>query len=189
MDGFEALAAARGEVERRLRLVQPDQWSGPTPCDEWDVRALVNHVVTVNVGFELLLRGASRAEGVAVLGRDFLGNDPLDAYARSAATLEAAFREPGALDQVVHHPLLDLPAAQLLDLCTGDRLLHGWDLARAIGADETLDSELVEAVWATMAPLADVLPGTGVFGTGASGEVDESSPLQLRLLDLTGRRP
>jgi hypothetical protein len=81
---------------------------------------------------------------------------------------------------------MDMPGAQLFRI--GGLTLHAWDLARA-SADENLDSELVEAVWAQLSPLAPFIAETGVFGVGPSGEVGEGAPLQVRLLDLSGRRP
>ena len=79
--------------------------------------------------------------------------------------------------------------AQLFGFRVGDYALHGWDLARAIGADETLDDAVVQAIWAALQPMASVIGNSGVFGTGSSGQVADDAPLQTRLLDLTGRRP
>jgi hypothetical protein len=84
---------------------------------------------------------------------------------------------------------MDMPEAQLLGFRIGGLTLHAWDLARASGGDEALDSELVEAVWAQLSPMAPFIAETGVFGVGPSGEVGEGAPLQVRLLDLSGRRP
>ena len=101
----------------------------------------------------------------------------------------AAFEESGATERIVHHPAMDIPGAQLLGFRIGGLTLHAWDLARGSGGDETLDSELVEAVWAQLSPMAPFIAQTGVFGPGPSGEVGQDAPLQVRLLDLSGRRP
>jgi len=100
-----------------------------------------------------------------------------------------ALRTPGALERIVHHPAGDVSGAQLLSFRIGDLALHAWDLARAIGADETLDPELVALVWEGMQPLAPVIAQLGIFGAGPSGDLDDDAPLQHRLLDLSGRRP
>jgi len=71
----------------------------------------------------------------------------------------------------------------------GDALLHSWDLARAISADDQLDPELVAEVWAGMSPMAGFIGKSGFFGSGASGAVGHDASLQTRLLDLSGRRP
>jgi len=62
-------------------------------------------------------------------------------------------------------------------------------LARAIGADETLSPGLVGALWDAFAPIADFIKLAGVYGEGPSGDVPDDAPLQLRLLDVSGRRP
>jgi uncharacterized protein (TIGR03086 family) len=189
MDGFALLDKARAQFEQRLDLVQADQWSLPTPCSEWDVRGLVNHVVTAQVVSEKLLHGASRDETVAMIGTDFVGDDPVGVFTRSVRAEAAAFREAGALELIVPHPAFDMPATQLLEFRIGDLLVHAWDLARAIGADETLDPVVVDAVLESLLPLAEALPASGAFGTGRSGALTDQAPKQLRLLDLCGRRP
>jgi len=123
------------------------------------------------------------------LDGDTLGDDPFGAFAAAASAERDAFDEPGAMEQIVHHPAMDMPGAQLLGFRIGGLTLHAWDLARGCGGDEALDSELVEAVWTLLSPMAPFIAQTGVFGPGPSGEVGRDAPLQVRLLDLSGRRP
>ena len=82
-----------------------------------------------------------------------------------------------------------MPGAQLYAFSITDTTIHTWDLARAIGADETLDSNLLEFALATIEPIKPMIAQLGIFGTGPSGDVPDSAPLQTRLLDLSGRRP
>jgi len=90
----------------------------------------------------------------------------------------------------VHHPTAgDIPAEVFLGFRTTDNLLHAWDLARAIGGDETLDPHVVAVAWAALEPMTPIIATVGAFGTGPSGTVDAAAPLQTRLLDLSGRRP
>jgi len=70
MDSFELLDRAGAEFQVRLDQVQGNQWALPTPCSEWDVRGLVNHVVTANLTTVRLLHGASRDDTVALIGTD-----------------------------------------------------------------------------------------------------------------------
>jgi hypothetical protein len=69
----------------------------------------------------------------------------------------------------------DIPCAQFLGMRVGDALLHAWDLARAIGADDRLDPELVTQVWTAMSPMAGFIGQSGFFGSGPSHEVGEDS--------------
>ncbi|MDA8342429.1 MAG: TIGR03086 family metal-binding protein [Actinomycetota bacterium] len=189
MHAADTLATARNEFERRLRLVGEADWDRTTPCEGWTVRQLVDHVVRGDRIAIRLLDGEAWAEAQGQVADEDLGDDLVAAFTDGADALEATFRVPGALERTCHHIAGEIPGAQLLGFRTGDYALHAWDLARAIGADEDLDPELVEIVWESLQPMAPFIGQTGFFGDGPSGEVDESAPLQVRLLDLTGRRP
>lgn len=188
MSRDQNLEQATAEFDRRLRAVTPEQWDAPTPCGDWNVRELVHHVVKANTMAVDLVAGCSADEARAVFETP-LSDDPIDEFVSTANTQLDALAQPGALDTIVHHPAFDMPGAQLLNFRIGDLALHAWDLARAIGADETLDAELVRAVWDGLQPMAAIIPATGVFGEGPRGTVGEDATLQQRLLDLTGRRP
>src|SRR5262249_54463117 len=132
------------EFERRLRLVGPEDWQRPTPCSEWDVRALANHVVGGNRRYVMLLHSASAAEVGATRTLDHLGDDPVASFATTADALAASFTEDGALSGIGHPPAGDRTGAQLLGMRVTDLTVHAWDLARAVGADESLDAVAVE---------------------------------------------
>lgn len=190
MDAFESLNRARGEFDRRLRAVADEHWGLPTPCEGWTVRDLVHHVVGSNRMAVLLLAGKPMEEAVmAMVGDEVLGDDPVAAFVESADEQEAAFRQPGAFESTCHHAIGDITGEMLFGFRVTDMTLHAWDLARAIGADEALDSELARLLWERMQPLTPFIAETGRFGAGPSGEVGEDAPLQTRLLDLSGRRP
>src|SRR5215207_8235660 len=73
MDHFDAVDVPHAKFERRLRLVRGDQWADPTPCPEWTVRDLVNHVVSAPHTYALLVNGCSREEASGDLGAEALG--------------------------------------------------------------------------------------------------------------------
>ena len=190
MDPLDVLALARSQFAQRLQAVTPADWQRPTPCAEWTVRDLVVHVVGGDRMSAALVSGATRDEAVAVRRTIDLGDDAVAAFNGEADQLAVAFAAPGAFERIFPHPSgMDMPGARLLGFRIGDYTLHAWDLARAIGADETLDETLVQEVWNALSPMAGVISGSGVFGAGPSGEVADDAPLQQRLLDLTGRRP
>ena len=189
MEPLDALALARSEFARRLRLVTDGDWQRPTPCDDWTVRDLVVHVVGGDRMSAALLRGASREEATAIRKTIDLGDNAVAAFDAEADQVAAAFAEPGAFERTIPHPSgMDMPGARLLGFRIGDYALHGWDLARAIGADEKLDDDLVQELWNALSPMAPMIGNSGVFGAGPTGQLDDDAPLQERLLDLTGRR-
>jgi uncharacterized protein (TIGR03086 family) len=183
------LAAAQGETRRRVAAIGGAQWDLPTPCGDWTVNDLVVHLVGGSRMALRLLQGASAQEARAAFASD---HGP-DLGAELGVALEeelGAFEQPGAFDMTVHHPAAgDVPGSTLFQFRTGDYLVHSWDLARATGADETLPAGLVSLTWESLQPMAPIIGTVGVFGSGPSGTVGEDAPLQLRLLDLTGRRP
>jgi uncharacterized protein (TIGR03086 family) len=176
---------ALGATRRFVAGVGRQQWSEQTPCAEWNVGELLNHLVSGNWWAAELARGAT-IEGVGSrLDGDQLGDDALDAYDRSAKAAAAAFEEPGALDAPCAVSYGPVPGSVYAGHRFIDVLIHGWDLAAATGQDRTLDPELVEACWAVVEPQADLLRGSGAFG----GEVttSPSSDPQTRLLAVLGR--
>jgi uncharacterized protein (TIGR03086 family) len=191
MDPIDALSRARQEFETRLRTVGASQWDLPTPCTDWSVRDLVNHVFLGTRMSVQLLAGSSSDEVSAGFGDDLIGGsaDPVADFVALADQMHQGFAAPEGLDGTVNHPMGVIPRAQFVGFRIGDYAAHGWDLARAIGADEHLDPDLVDYVWDDIQPMAGALAQTGIFGDGASGDLDEDAPLQTRYLDLTGRRP
>jgi uncharacterized protein (TIGR03086 family) len=177
-DGFRGLVAE----------VNDDQWQLPTPCDDWSVRQLVGHVAAGCQMAAKLAAGGDRNEAIALLGVDHLGDEPLQAVDAALEAQQQAFERPGVETQVFHHPAGDMPGAQVYRFRLSDLLVHQWDLASAIGADDTLDPELVREVWEGIQPMIPMMATIGVFGSGPSGDVGDDAPAQRRLLDAMGRR-
>lgn len=184
-----SLDGAHAEVWRRLQSVEADQWDLPTPCEGWSVRDLVLHMTVGATMSQQILAGEGRTPE-AVVAELSSTHDLKAEWERRTAEERDGFSAPGVLDRTVTHPVMgDIPCSQFLGMRVSDALLHAWDLARAINADDRLDPELVTEVWAAMSPMAGFIGRSGFFGAGPSGEVGEDAPLQQRLLDLSGRRP
>ncbi|HVL04512.1 MAG TPA: TIGR03086 family metal-binding protein [Acidimicrobiales bacterium] len=164
-----------------------DRWHDPTPDTEWDVRSLVNHVIAEDLWAPPLLHGMTIAEVGDRFDGDQLGDDPEAAWAAAASASVAAVAEDGALDRTVHVSFGDISGREYVSQLTCDHLIHGWDLARAIGADERLDPELVDWAYDFLSPQVDGWRSAGVFGPQV--DVPAGASRQDRLLALTGRSP
>jgi len=175
------------EVDRRVRSVRAEQWGDSTPCTEWDVRALVNHVVTEQLWAPLLLDGATVEDIGDRFDGDQLGDDPVAVWASAAAAACEAFAAPGVLRRSVELSYGRRPAQGYCQEMTMDLTVHAWDLARGIEADERLDPELVSDVLAFIEPQVEQLAGSGLFAPPVA--VSDDADAQTRLLALLGRQP
>ncbi len=173
------------EFTRRVHAIQPGEWELPTPCDEWSVRDLVNHVAYGDLWVRPLLEGKTLEEVGDRFEGDVLGyDDPVAGYDRAAndAVLAASQADLGAK---VHTSGGIIDTAEYLGQRVMDNLVHAWDLARAIGASEDFDPELVTFVLGMFEP-----HGGGPRSMFAAPvEVPDDGGDELtKMLALTGRR-
>jgi uncharacterized protein (TIGR03086 family) len=166
--------------------VPPDRWTASTPCSEWDMRALVDHVVRWESFVPAFITGRRLADIPAAFEQDVLTHDPALAAAAAARAAVAAFDTPGALARIVQHPFGEMPGTQVLYLRLFDNTIHGWDLARALGADFVIESDVAELLYTTSLAQRDALRASGHFGP-AEVAVASNADTQTRLLGLLGR--
>ncbi|MEO3812753.1 TIGR03086 family metal-binding protein [Sphaerisporangium sp. B11E5] len=184
---LELHAVAMDEFGLRVGMVRADQWDAPTPCSEWTVRDLVNHLVVEQLWVPPLVGGATVADVGDRFDGDQLGDDPAGAWHRAAAEAQAAFAAPGALDREVHLSYGTVPCRVYCREMATDLAVHAWDLARALGVDEHVDPRLMAAAYDHLAPMREGLTGTGLFAEPVP--VPGDADIQTRTLALTGRRP
>ena len=136
----EDLAHAFAAVGDLIAEIRADQWSDPTPCTEWSVSDVVDHLVGMNLVFVALIEGGPMPER----GVDRPGDDPAGAYRKSAAAHLAAFAAPDLLGRSFAGPLGTATGAERLQIRLADLLTHGWDLAQATGIAVAFPDELAE---------------------------------------------
>ncbi len=162
--------SAANEFDQRHELVEPHHLSLSTPCDDFDVAALIEHAVGTQERFA-----------------KFLGGPALDGshWATARANMADTLSDERCLDGVANHPGLGtLPKEKLLAIATNDMLIHTWDLAHAIGADETLPDASLEAA----------IEGVRTFPEGPRKvlfsepiELENNDDLLKQLLAISGR--
>ena len=172
------------EFDRKVGEISEDQWTDPTPCSDWNVRDLVNHVTAEDLWAPLLLEGRTLDEVGDRFDGDVLGDEPKAAWATARDGALAAV--DGSLIDQVHTSMGQIDTDEYLGQLFSDHLIHGWDLARGIGADEELDPELVSLCYRLSLPAADLMQASGLFGRQVVPPAG-SGP-QVRLLALYGRR-
>ncbi|HUR17555.1 MAG TPA: TIGR03086 family metal-binding protein [Acidimicrobiales bacterium] len=169
-----------------LLAVAEEDWSRPTPCADWDVRGLVNHLLSENLWTPPLLAGMTIEQVGDRLEGDQLGQDPKHVWQQAAADSLVAVAQPDVLAATVHVSFGDISAEEYVTQLTVDHTIHAWDLARAIGGDEHLDPELVELALDYLSIHAEEWQGAGVFAPPVAAA--ESPGRQGELLALSGRQ-
>jgi uncharacterized protein (TIGR03086 family) len=168
----------------RVRSVGEDQWDRPTPCSEWHVRDLVNHVGGEDAWTVPLMRGATIAEVGDSLDGDLLGEDPGGAAVRLADEAVAVVAERLPAGDKVHLSYGDEDAPEYVMQLAADHLVHAWDLAAATGGERTLDPNLVGAVAAWFVEREELYRGAGAIGPRVDAPAGDA---QTRLLSAAGR--
>ncbi len=190
MDTLEAFAAAVATAEDTIRELPFDLLGAPTPCSEWDVRAVANHVLgTLWLADGLLADRPPRhpIQPGGLPNLDLVGDDPATAYKEAAAAALSSARLDGTLDRVHVTPIGDMPGAALADFTTLDVVVHAWDMARATGVPFSVAGELLAHVYAfAQVGITDAIRGRVV---GPAVAVPESAPMLDRLIGHMGRTP
>jgi uncharacterized protein (TIGR03086 family) len=168
--------------ESQISGIGEDQWTAATPCTDWTVRDLVNHVVSEELWTVPLAHGSTIAEVGDRFAGDVLGSDPV-ATCHHAAAEAAAAGDEIAPDAKVHLSYGDEDAAEYLHQLAADHLVHGWDLAVSIGGNTHLDPELVQEVGTWFAGREDAYRASGAIGP----HLDATGDPQTDLLAAFGR--
>lgn len=161
-------------------------WGEPTPCEGWDVRELVNHVVGEQLWGPHLVGGETIADVGDRYDGDVLGDHPKAAWRKAIGPSVQAF-EAADLDGTVHLSYGDEVTREYLVQMLTDAAVHGWDLARAIGAEETIDDDAAELLLEHWTALEAMVRGSGMFGEKVEVPADASA--KDKLLGLLGRTP
>jgi uncharacterized protein (TIGR03086 family) len=165
--------------------IPASRWHASTPCAGWDVRALLNHLVSGNWWAAELAAGATIESVGDRLDGDVLGSDPLASYRASAEAAAAVFRRPGALDAPCAVSYGPVPGSVYAGHRFFDVFIHGWDLATGSGQDAALDPGLMEACRDVIEPQLDAFRGAGALLAPLPVPPDATG--QTRFLAMLGR--
>jgi uncharacterized protein (TIGR03086 family) len=175
------LAAASAQTVPVVRGIRDDQLGHPTPCDDFQVRDLLNHLYQIVVNFQEL---AARKQPDFSTTPDELSGDWRARFAEQTDRLVEAWSEPDALAGV--SPGMGMPQEAVGRLVLLDLTVHGWDLARATGQRYTPDQAAVRLLTPLAEQMGPQAREMGVFGDPV--EVADTAGEFERLLALTGRK-
>ncbi len=169
-NGFDAAVGAVG----------PDQWQSQSPCEQWTARDIVAHVVE---GHRSVIAGV---RGGAPEPLD-TGEDPRQAWEDVSHAIDEITGDPEAVARELDGPTGRMPAGDIIgQFVTMDLLVHTWDLARTVGADERLDEDSVRRAYEALKPMDAMIRQPTVFGPRLDPPAD--ADLQTEFLYFLGRR-
>ena len=189
----EMLRKTTLRVKEVVAGVEQSQAQDPTPCSQWDVRGLLNHLIG---GLEFTAGSiAGNPPNLRIADADSSYIDEQDvavlieAYHTVLDRVLQSASEPGALGGIVSTPYFgEMPVSQIFVGTTMDQFIHGWDLAKATGQDTALDAGLVEFASGMLSSgSADMGRQAGFIGPEITVP-DNSSP-QDKLIAYMGRQP
>lgn len=180
---FDAL----DNTNRIVKGVDSAHLGDATPCEGWDVRALLNHVV----GGLWMFAGALGGEDMTgrTSDRDLLGDDPAGAFDAARAAALDAWNADGALDRTVTITAGQMPSTVALRVALMEAVVHGWDLAKATGQDHGINPMVAAAMLDGMRKaVTDDQRGPGKF-FDPEVKVPEDAPIEEQLVAFLGRTP
>jgi uncharacterized protein (TIGR03086 family) len=179
----------------RIEATPEDRWDAVSPCQGWTARDIVAHVINGHRGITAMVRGTQPqpAHGVGVSG---MANAPevapdadlAAAFAECRAGMLAVLTDPQLAATTLPGPMGMVAVEDAADVIGAlELLVHSWDLARAVGGDETLDGDAVTRTYRALKPYYAGLQATGAFLPQVAPPADADP--QTTFLCFTGRRP
>jgi uncharacterized protein (TIGR03086 family) len=163
-----------------VRASTPDKWEAQSPCEQWKARDVVAHVVG---GHRRVVASVGGGESKP-MGAD---EDPRRAWEDSFRAIDEITGDPETLATEIDGPFGRMPVGQIIgQFMTMDLLVHTWDLARAVGADEHLDEDSVRHAYEGLRPMDAMIRQPNAFGPKL--EPPPGADLQTEFLYFVGRR-
>jgi uncharacterized protein (TIGR03086 family) len=183
MDPIERLERAMQGTSKIVHGVTAEQLGEPTPCSEFDVRALLNHMMG---GLDMLRTAAEGGEAKMPEGDQF-GAEPGKEYDVRAAKLIDVVKQPGTLEKTWVMPFAPMPGQMMASIAFVEHVTHGWDLAKATGQDTTIPDDLIAECRGVVEPMDAMWRMDGVLKNKI--DVPESASATDRYAAFMGRQP
>jgi uncharacterized protein (TIGR03086 family) len=188
MDTVATMRRVVDETSRIVNGISEDQLTAQSPCTDWTVRDVINHITGGAHMFAMSAEQGSVPDDVMgqLLGGDNLGDDFKGSFRQAADRAVAAFGEPGVLEKTVRLPFGEMPAGVALNIAIFDLTTHAADLAKATG-QKLQDTELAETALAVgKQMIGPDLRQPGFFDAEQAAPADASP--EDRLLAFAGRK-
>lgn len=163
---FERAAA---QAQKLVTGVRDDQLGASTPCTEWDVKALIGHLLGGALMFDAAARTGSVPQPVMdeIMSPDLVGPDFRERFVAASNAVVDAFHDPSVMGKMLELPFGTMPGQAVFGIATLDTAIHAADLATATGQpydDTELAEASIELGRQTEAAMGGVLRSPNVFG-------------------------
>lgn len=187
MDSLDLLRRTIGETDKIITGLSDDQLSLQTPCADWKIRDLINHITGGATMFAVSAEHGSIPDDVmAQVGGDMLGDDFKSAWKTASERALKAYEQPGVMEKMVTLPFGTMPAGVALNIAVFDVATHACDLATATG-QAVGDTDLLEAALVMgKQMIGPDFRAPGIFD--AEQPVADDAPVADRLLAFAGRK-
>jgi uncharacterized protein (TIGR03086 family) len=184
VDVVSALEQSYGQTAKLVAGLTSAELDAPSPCEGWDVRATLNHMLGATWMFTLVNQGLTADDDAG----DFLGDDASLAVRAAAKENLASWRQPGAFEGDRSFGFGTLPATGAAMFNLAEVVVHNWDVAKATSQELVIDTAVGQMIydWGVSISL-DALRHHGAFGPEVT--VPASAPIVDRLVGLLGRQP
>lgn len=174
----QTLARAQEIAIDVLAKVQPDQLELPTPCDNWNVAQVIDHLVGAQYWAMAAIEGTEMSEtGEGASAGDFKAS-----FAQAGQALLGSLSVEGALERTVNPGFGDMPAPALVSMAVTDTFTHAWDIAKATGQSTDLDPEFaVQCLQGAKVGISDAFRSEegSIFGLEQNAPAGASAADQL----------
>jgi uncharacterized protein (TIGR03086 family) len=183
MDAIERIELATAEAQKAIDAITSDDMAKQTPCAEFDVKALLNHVIA---GMAMLKTAATGGKATPPEG-NIVGDDPAAQYRSAREELMGVLREPGVFDKTWEMPFGAMPGKMMAGIAFMEHLTHAWDIRKATGQPTELPEGIVSECMGLVQPMDAMLRMPGVCGPAV--EVPDSASPTDKLVAFMGRQP
>jgi len=173
-------------MDHITRLARDDGWDRASPCEGWTARHVLGHVLAIQNYYVCTIDGRPPTMNPMLAPDRHAGADPVGAWAEARDAVLRALDRPGVLDAVVTTIDGEQRVDDMIAFNIADTTVHSWDLARALGVDDTLDPTLVTRSLELADAAGPAMAAAGVFGTPMPTDAPDN---QTRLLAAFGRQP
>ena len=181
------MAASAAEAARVVCGVSSDQLSAATPCTQWDLRALLNHII-LWTAHSAERRARDEQVPDELITKDFVAEAGYAAaYAAQLDKAVAAWSDPAAWQRNLNVMGTPTPAADVAALLIAEMVLHGWDAAKASGQRYTVGHDVAAAVLTAVEANAELFRKYQGFAEPVP--VPASASTLEQALALSGRDP